>query len=275
MKLQRLNVGFSRAKEKICFVLSKPVEQYRGSIGRVLIHYKAILEERIIPEIDETDPNSPMERKVLDWITKTSFYQCNEDRVELSTQFPVGEYLRQLDPTYLHPAYRCDFLLCFRGPDEAINVIIEYDGFREHFTEHKKIHVGNYSDYYRPEDIERQMVLESYGYKFLRINRFNLGRDPITTLSHRLSALIETATKNESAPVVDRIRDGANGLKDGTAVYCPKCGQVKPKASFFDPKLRAGHGGQGKICIECKALSAPHKSASIPKKKFHRYWRKW
>src|SRR5690606_30082433 len=77
LKLQRVNVGFSRAKERIHFVLSKPVEQFRGSIGRVLTHYKALLEARSVPEVDDTDPKSPMERKVLDWITKTSFYQRN------------------------------------------------------------------------------------------------------------------------------------------------------------------------------------------------------
>ena len=34
------------------------------------------------------------------------------------------------------------------------------------------------------------MVIESYGYKFLRINRFNLGEDPVSTLSERLKRLV-------------------------------------------------------------------------------------
>ncbi len=252
LKVQRLNVGFSRAKEKILFVLSKPIEAYKGSIGRVITHFKNLLDDRKIPEVDETDPNSPMERKILDWIIKTPFYQCNEARLELLAQFPIGDYLKQLDPTYQHPAYRCDFLLRYRGNEKIVNVIIEYDGFKEHFVDHKNIHAGNYDTYYRPEDIERQMILESYGYKFLRINRFNLGRDQVTTLSERFYALIDTATKDEKSTVVTKILDGANGLKDGTAKHCRKCDQVKNKEEFLDQKLSGGKGGYGQICMECK-----------------------
>jgi hypothetical protein len=274
LKAQRLNVGFSRAKEKIHFVLSKPVEQYRGSIGRVLTHYKALREDRIAPEGEETDPNSPMERKVLDWITKTPFYQRNEERLELFAQFPIGDYLRQLDPTYQHPAYRCDFLLSYRTGDRAISVIVEYDGFQEHFTDHKKIHVGNYDSYYRPEDVERQMILESYGYKFLRINRFNLGSDPVKTISERLFALIDAATKEPDANVVHDIRDGVNDLEEGIAKHCRKCERVKQNESFFDPKLRGGKGGYGQICMDCKTTGAVTRYSSRARDRFRRYWRR-
>lgn len=271
LKAQRLNVGFSRAKEKIHFVLSKPVEQYHGSIGRVLTHYKTLLEDRIAPEAEETDPNSPMERKVLEWITRAPFYQRHEERLELFAQFPIGDYLRQLDPTYQHPAYRCDFLLSYRADDQTINVIVEYDGFQEHFTDHKKIHVGNYDAYYRPEDIERQMVLESYGYKFLRINRFNLGADPVKTVSERLYALIDAATKEQDANVVTKIRDGANNLEEGTARHCRKCDRVKPKESFFDPKLRGGKGGYGQICIDCKTMGVVSGYSARSRRRVRRY----
>ncbi len=252
LKVQRLNVGFSRAKEKIHFVLSKPVESYHGSIGRVLSHYKALLDDRAVPEADETDPDSPMEQKVLDWIIKTPFFQRNEEKIELTAQFPIGEYLRQLDPTYQHPAYRCDFLLQYCGEEKLINIIIEYDGFREHFTEYKKVHSGNYDTYYRPEDIERQMILESYGYKFLRINRFNLGRDPVETLSKRLYALVDSATKEENVDVVKKIIDDATSLHNGTSKVCRKCNKVKLKEAFYDPNLKNGKGGYGFICKECK-----------------------
>src|SRR5262249_19086099 len=64
LKMQRLNVGFSRAKEAIHFVLSKPIDSYGGSIGRVLQHYKAVL-GRETPDSDDADPASPMEKSVL------------------------------------------------------------------------------------------------------------------------------------------------------------------------------------------------------------------
>ena len=150
-----------------------------------------------------------------------------------------------------------------------INVIIEYDGFREHFVEHDKIHVGNYDSYYRPEDIERQMVLESYGYKFLRINRFNLGRDQVATLSERLYALIDAAIKVTDATVVTEIRNSANRLSNGTDKHCSKCGQVKPKEGFFDPRLKGGKGGFGQICVQCKTNASANK-----RRKFKRHWRR-
>jgi len=40
LKAQRLNVGFSRAKEGMIFVLSKEPEEFKGSIGQALMHYK-------------------------------------------------------------------------------------------------------------------------------------------------------------------------------------------------------------------------------------------
>ena len=158
---------------------------------------------------------------------------------------------------------------------KPVNIIIEYDGFQEHFVEHGKIHAGNYDAYYRPEDVERQMVLESYGYKFLRINRFNLGRDPIATLSDRLDALIRSTTMDREEPgVVAKIRDGANGLKEGTVRHCRKCDQVKPKELFFDPKLKGGQGGYGVICMGCKTGTNGQPKAKAVRKRIRRYWRR-
>src|SRR5262249_7052360 len=153
--------------------LSKPIDQFGGSIARVLSHYKGVLEQDL-PTQDDLDPSSPMEKQVLDWLPKTGFFQKHREDIELQAQFEIGKYLKQLNPFYVHPKYRVDFLLTYRTDDDRVfNIVIEYDGFLEHFTEHGNIHEGNYDSYYRPEDVERQMILESYGYKFLRINRFN------------------------------------------------------------------------------------------------------
>jgi hypothetical protein len=40
LRLQRLNVGFSRAKERIHFFVSKPIEEFSGAIGKALQHHK-------------------------------------------------------------------------------------------------------------------------------------------------------------------------------------------------------------------------------------------
>ena len=253
LKVQRLNVGFSRGKEAFLFVLSKPVDQFKGAIGRVLLHYKTILEDRSRPEELSVDPASPMERKVLDWIYKTPFCQLHKEHIEVVPQFPIGEYLRQLDPFYSHPAYRCDFLVRYSNGQGPINVVIEYDGFAEHFVERQKIHNGNWDRYYRPEDIERQMVIEFYGYKFLRLNRFNLGDDPVASLSNRLYELVDVASKaDEESGLVARIKGDAELLENGSKKPCPKCGKIRDIQDFWDPKLKSGNGGYGRNCVHCK-----------------------
>lgn len=277
LKFQRLNVGFSRAKEAMWFVLSKPVDQFHGSIGRALKHYESILKERPSPEAEDTDQSSPMEAKVLDWVKKTPFFQKNEERLELIAQFPVGDYLRQLDPQYQHPAYRCDFLVRYQGSGQTVNIIIEYDGFAEHFIEHQRVHAGNYDRYYRPEDIERQMVIESYGYKFLRLNRFNLGSDPVRTISERLETLTDAVLnhKNGDPETVTRIREEAEALTEGESKHCPKCEQVKPRKSFYDPALKDGKGGYGRICIECKKAAKPSPFGRSLSGGRHKRWRRY
>jgi hypothetical protein len=99
LKMQRLNVGFSRAQDAVSFVLSKPLVEFKGSIGQALRHFEAVGKSHKAGE-DETDPLSPMEKKVLEWIYATPFYQLRMDSVEVLPQFPLGDYLRQLDPTY-------------------------------------------------------------------------------------------------------------------------------------------------------------------------------
>lgn len=254
LKFQRLNVGFSRAQECIHFVLSKPIDKFAGSARLVLQHYHRVLNDKSLPESSAVDPSSPMEAKVLDWLKAAPFIQRNREAIEIQAQFPIGDYLRQLDASYKHPAYRADFLLIYRGSGRPVNVIIEYDGFQEHFTNRKNVHVGNWAAYYRPEDIERQMIIESYGYKFLRINRFNLGEDPVSTLSARLSELISAAEDDSDHSRVTQIVEDANALEKGEKKSCSRCGEVKLLAEFFDKNLKRGEGGYGRVCLPCKTI---------------------
>ncbi len=254
---QRLNVGLSRSKECMCFVLSKSIDEFSGAIGDALRHYSGQIEdshrERSTSEVDQ---KSPMEQNVLNWFYQTGFWQENKDTVELWPQYPIGEYLRQLDPTYRHPKYRVDFLLIFRSTDGAEKkIIIEYDGFKEHFLHlegQPAPEYGNY--YYSDEDVYRQKILEGYGYKFLRINRFNLGVDPIATLNDRLYKLIDPESQVSLMPNDDPflrgIDDAIRGLRQGKLKECPRCGQLKDLACFHDDSLASG---LGRICTECKA----------------------
>ena len=66
---------------------------------------------------------------------------------------------------------------------------------------------ANYEWYYREEDVERQFTLESYGYNFLRVNRFNLGSDPVGKLSTHSMGLSSSARRRWSAqPAVRQLR---------------------------------------------------------------------
>lgn len=194
IKAQRLNVGLSRAKECMHFVLSKPVDQYTGTVKEFLQHYlNALLEGQKEPDSTSVDKKSGMEPLVLEWIKQTKFWEENRDNAEILPQFELGKYLKQLDQTYNHPNYRVDFLLVYMDADGTDHkIIIEYDGFLEHFGD--SVHVvneTNYEEYYSPEDVYRQHVLEGYGYRFIRINKFNLGENPIATLDSRIQEIVK------------------------------------------------------------------------------------
>ena len=187
IKAQRMNVGFSRAKETIHFVLSKPIEEYQYEIEKALIHYKNELENGKKLYIGGTDKKSPMEDEIQKYFYQTLFYKNNKEKIELIPQFPIGEYLKQINKNYNHPLYKIDFLLIYDNQ----KVVIEYDGFKEHFTDSEEVNESNYKYYLRDDDIYRQKILEGYGYKFLRINKFNIGKDQVGTLNERLENIVK------------------------------------------------------------------------------------
>jgi hypothetical protein len=183
---QRLNVGFSRAKETIHFVLSKPVSEYWGEVKIALLHYENVLNNTTY-ELGGTDENSAMEPLVQNYFYQTDFYEKNKDSVELVPQFPLGEYLRSLDRNYSHPNYKVDFLLTFGKQ----RIVIEYDGFNEHFIDRNEVDETNYDSYLKASDVYRQKVLEGYGYKFLRLNKFNLRKEPVKELDGLLANVVK------------------------------------------------------------------------------------
>ncbi len=269
LKVQRLNVGFSRAQETIWFVHSKPIDAYGGTIGQVLNHYRnQLLQSGRI--IGETDPNSPMESKLLDWITKTGFYQLHSDRIEIFPQFPIGNYLRQLDPTYQHPAYKVDFLLTYYSDRGCAHIVIEYDGFEYHFDRNADVNVGNHDRYLSEADVERQLTLESYGYRFLRVNRFNLGRDPVQTLSERLAHLVDGLDEEPITESVGELQSQAAGLASKEMRACTRCQTIKPLDEFWDPSLARGYG---RICLPCKADMKHEREARQNAPRSHSYRR--
>jgi hypothetical protein len=252
LKVQRLNVGFSRAQECVWFVHSMPIEQYQNAIGQALQHF-ARIGKAVAPTGASTDQSSPMEALLLEWLKQTSFIQANISRVEIHPQFPIGEYLRQLNPTYQHPLWRVDFLLIYQSERGAVNIVIEYDGFEVHFKDKKKVNVGNHERYLEEADVERQLTLESYGYRFLRVNRFNLGKDPVDSLSRRLVELVEVATGQPVARSIQAMQEQAEGLASRQLRSCSRCGAIRKLSAFFDKSLGNGEGAYGRVCMNCKS----------------------
>ena len=111
---------------------------------------------------------------------------------------------------------------------------------------------ANYEQLYKASDIERQFIIESYGYKFLRINRFNLGHNPITTLSDRLYQLIKNSSIKNPLKSLDQIMEHNESLASGKSKVCAKCEKILPIQNFFDKKLANGKGAYGRNCMACK-----------------------
>lgn len=261
IRAQRLNVGFSRAKEQISFVLSKALDQYSGSIGEALRHYHHVLEKaKKEPQSNQVDPKSPMEKKLLHLMMQTKFYKENSEKIEIVPQFDLGKYLKQLDRTYNHPNYIVDFLVLYTDQRQKIQrVVIEYDGFEYHFKDRDEVNEFNYDYYYTDDDVYRTKVLESYGYKVIRINRFNLGKDPISSLDEKLSFAAK------EAPSVNGFLSGIHrtieSLQSGEMKECPRCNEIRKLEDFKDSSLITGYG---RFCRFCKGLSYPTIKTTSP-----------
>ncbi|MDD5147174.1 MAG: AAA domain-containing protein [Candidatus Daviesbacteria bacterium] len=258
IKAQRLNVGLSRAKECMHFVLSKPIENYTGSIGEALRHYYFVLNEsKKEHSVTEADKKSKMEPEVMNWFYQTEFWTKHKDSIEFIPQFELGKYLKQLDRTYNHPKYKVDFLLVYKDETHKEHkIVMEYDGFKEHFKDTDEINEYNYQDYYSESDIYREKVLESYGYRFLRINKFNIGNNPIATLNERIISLVKNGVGKNN--VISHIHETVENLQNGSMKECPKCKEVREYKDFRDPDLTTGYG---RFCMHCKGYTLVEKPA--------------
>jgi very-short-patch-repair endonuclease len=258
IKAQRLNVGFSRGKEQIHFVLSKDIEDFNGSVGEALRHYKLVLDEATAERnASETDKRSGMEPEVLNWFYQTEFWNSQKKSITFIPGFEIGKYLKQLDPTYTHPMYKVDFLLAYKDSDDKERkIVIEYDGFEEHFKNRDQVDQYNYEHYMSDGDVYRQKVLESYGYKFLRINKFNSGLNPVETLDKRLKELTKPEPKVN--PWLTKIHTTIEDIQSGDLKECPKCKQLREFDDFKDSSLSRG---VGRICKHCKSSSGSTSSS--------------
>ncbi|MCP3776734.1 AAA domain-containing protein, partial [Paenibacillus sp. MZ04-78.2] len=244
LKAQRLNVGFSRAKESIRFILSKQPEEIQHETGRVLQYFKNMLqgpdEARLL---EQTDGRSKMEPMVLQWIQQTKFYKQNKEHIEIIPQFDIGRYIKQLDPMAKIPAYRIDFLLIFRKPgDRARSAIIEYDGFEFHFKSSDSINEFTYTRYYVESDVERQKTIESYGYPFFRLNKFVIRDNPLQYLDRQFARTFKITETEDADDLRKEVVETYEKIESKQIKKCGKCGQMKDLSEFYDPNLATLYG---------------------------------
>jgi len=177
LKMQRLNVGFSRAKDNMVFVHSMPLGDYsRSRLGDALKHYQGLLETTAQNDFFVEDPSvfeSPAEERLYRLLVNTRFVETHRENLKIVPQFNIGEYIRAQYRKQI-PRFRVDFLITLAGNGREQALILEYDGVEYH-TKNPDIVTGhNFTAEYLDYDISRQIELESYGYRFLRINKFNL-----------------------------------------------------------------------------------------------------
>ena len=175
LKMQRLNVGFSRAKDIMVFVHSMPLGEYSDTrLGDALRHYDKVRNAAHDHYVsDESVFGSPAEKELYALIIQTPFFRKNLDKLRLIAQFEIGKYIRQEYHRYI-PKYRVDFLLTKTDGGKEKSLIIEYDGLEFHTNNPDIVTAHNFDREYLEYDVERQLELESYGYSFLRINKFSL-----------------------------------------------------------------------------------------------------
>jgi len=193
LREQRLNVGFSRAKELVVFVISKKPDEFKGEIGIAIKTFRDQLQDGLkLPAPSESE--SEGEKRLLSLIKQTSFYRENKEWINIQAQFPIGQYLKRINNADI-PNYQTDFLLTLNKPDQKpISMILEYDGFEFHFKEGYDVNKLNYDDYYIAQDITRTKDIETYGYEFVRMNKFILRDNPVEYLDDRFNFIVKKKT---------------------------------------------------------------------------------
>lgn len=176
LRMQRLNVGFSRAKDKMVFVHSMDVSEYKDTrLGDALGHYQELLSQAQDHFIADTAIfDSPAEERLYSLLNQTDFFSEHKDNLKVIAQFEIGKYIREEFKRFI-PNYRVDFLVTLTKNGKEHPLIIEYDGLEFHTKRPYEVYSeSTFSQEYLEYDIQRQLELESYGYKFLRINKFTL-----------------------------------------------------------------------------------------------------
>lgn len=250
LRMQRLNVGFSRAEDKMVFIHSMPIEEYMNTrLGYALKHYWNILTETKDYYIEDTSVfDSPAEENLYKLITQTDFFKNNMDNLKLVAQFEIGKYIKEEFRRNI-PKYRVDFLLTLSKSGKEKALIIEYDGLEYHTKDpYNAYSATTFDKEYLDYDLQRQLEIETYGYRFLRINKFNLlpkekGKTELDVLNDLLAKeFIDILSSYEETPKTTpaRVRDSSNENTYHSDIYRSpmeeKLHEILLKTDFYNKR---------------------------------------
>lgn len=71
--------------------------------------------------------------------------------------------------------------------------------------------------------------------------------------------MLEVAGAEPESTAVVAAVEQAQGLANKELKTCSRCGEIREQAQFFDPSLRDGAGGYGRVCMPCKDQDGPRK----------------
>lgn len=181
----RLLNGFSGNRQTVHIVHSKPPESYGGALAETLKYYNNKVRGSVsVKGGGATDVLLAAETNIDRAVEKTNFVKKYEDRLSFMTKYPFANYIKPLSPDYQKPLYKMYFLV----EVDSRPIVIEFDDFKERFLQNSKEDAA----YLSPQDIYGYKLLEGYGYRFLRLNKFNIGSDPVRTLDTYLNDLVKT-----------------------------------------------------------------------------------
>ena len=111
-------------------------------------------------------------------------------------QFDIGRYIAQEYKKYI-PKYRVDFLVTLTDGGRESSLILEYDGLEYHTKDPSVVRsLEDFKEEYLEYDIRRQLELQSYEYRFLRMKKLTLapgkeGQTKIDVLNDMLVSTLE------------------------------------------------------------------------------------
>lgn len=152
-----------------------------------------------------------------------------------------------------------DFLVIYKNNDANIKqVIIEYDGLKDHFDNQELITGENFDEFYTNQHYEREKALETYGYNFIRLNKFNTQDDPINTLDRKLK---ETFSKKNKMNLSQyKVLELVKQSKEGNKKFCERCEKLKEIKYFKDTSLKTGYGI---VCVDCKGIVSGNEKKEV------------